>query len=82
MLAKPKLEKTNLPGFAKDKKYNVLVNTNEDKINQIKRDREIYIKQQGVNKEVELLKYKVENLTKEVESLKVKLEECLNHLDI
>lgn len=67
--SKPKLEKTNLQGYSKDKSTNTLVCVDEEKIKQIKRSRDAFLRQQGVNKQVDYLNYKIQELEERLAKL-------------
>lgn len=67
-----KLEKTNIQGFSKNKKQNVLINTNAEKLKQVQETKKRYQKQLATEVALKVLTKRYEDLEARVRLLEMK----------
>jgi hypothetical protein len=67
------LEKTNFQGFMKDKKTNVLINCDEEKLKRAQVNKQKFRRQKSFEHRVELLEKEIERLTERITRLETKI---------
>lgn len=67
------LEKTNLPGFMKDKRTNVLINCDEEKIKRAQVNKQKFRRQRSFEHRVEILEREIERLSERIALLESKV---------